>query len=86
MTTPETKSPPGTATIINIMGKFTKEELTELLQKVRDIERRKEGTVYVLVNCPGLTTAEITEITDGIKPPLPHKGAFRISGGKHGNT
>lgn len=81
MTAPETKSPPGTATIINIMGKFTKEELVELLQKVRDIERRKEGTVHVLVNCPGLTVAEVTEITDELKPPIPYKEVFSIKRG-----
>lgn len=72
---------PGMVTI-NIMGKFTKEELVELLQKVRDIERRKEGTVYILVKCPDLTAAEVAEITDGIKPPLPYKEVFSLSEGK----
>lgn len=74
---------PEMVTII-IRGEFTKGDLAELLQKVRDVERRKEGTVYVSINCPCLTAAEVVEIAGGLKPPLPHKEVFSISGGKHG--
>ncbi|GAH97725.1 unnamed protein product, partial [marine sediment metagenome] len=35
-------------------------------------------------NCPDLTVAEIVEIAGELKPPLPHKEVFSISGGKHG--
>ena len=82
MMAPEPKNP-GMVTII-IMGDFTKGDLAELLQKVRDVERRKEGTVYVSINCPGLTAAEVVEIAGELKPPIPYKEVFSLSGGKHG--
>lgn len=61
-----------------IEGEFAKEELRELLQRVRDLERREpDRTVMVFVDAPSYKEEEILEIMRSIEPPMPHETVFK---------
>ena len=50
---------------------LSKDNLRALLQAVRDCEQRffKEKQIWVWVDAPGLSSAEMTEVLTGISPP-----------------
>lgn len=54
-------------------GEFTREELRELLQRIRDLEQREPArTVMVLVDAPAYKEEEMLEILRSIEPPMPN--------------
>ena len=59
-------------------GEFTKEELRELLQCIRDLERREPArTVMVFVDAPAYKEEEMLEVLRSIEPPMPHVQIFK---------
>jgi hypothetical protein len=63
---------------ILIEGELTKEELRELLQRVRDLEQREPArTVMVFVDAPACKEEEMLEVLRSIRPPMPNVRILR---------
>ncbi len=59
-------------------GEFTKEELKELLQCIRDLERREPArAVMVFIDAPAYKEGEMLEVLRSIEPPMPHVQIFK---------
>lgn len=57
---------------INFQGPFTKDELQEMLQALRDIEQRDTSRHFsMLGNFEELTTDEILDVLGSVEPPYP---------------
>ena len=65
---------------IGIKGTLTKDELLEVLQKVRDIEQRDTKREFkIIANVPEMTVEELKAIYAKVKPPLPYIYVERLS-------
>ncbi|MDP3063783.1 MAG: hypothetical protein Q8O40_11340 [Chloroflexota bacterium] len=58
---------------ILIKAPLTREELQEVLQKVREIEQRDPSRVFVIAaDAPGLSVEEGGRVLNGLEPPIPY--------------
>ena len=63
----------GEMVTIHISAPLTREELQEIIQKVREIEQRDPSRVFAITaDAPGLSMEEGEQVMSDLKPPIPH--------------